>query len=100
MIRYSLNFMGPITERWYEKHGITSRDDTWCGGRIDVYGLDENEYFEGRTEYSVPIMFGHDWYDFGGWLQDIQTDTIWSFEDLVDLYEKESNSKIRWFEEK
>lgn len=108
MIRYSTNWMGPISLDWYVKNGYTERRmiqhpeghdievdhivTRWAGGRIDVYGTDE-PYPE---EIGVPIMTEEDWGKFGSWLGEFKSESILTLEQLVNLYEK-NNPKITWW---
>jgi len=92
MVSYFLNFMGPINRDWIIKNG-----NNWCGGRIDVSGLDYFEYYEGRTELGVPLMHAEDWRSFGNWLWEFNSESMLNLEQLVSIYERE-NPKIRWFE--
>ncbi len=122
-IDYSTNMMGPISMDWFRDRGLTRMvrkeittpmeaqiykanvGDTvrvedvteyWCGGRIDIYGLDETEHYGGMSEYDLPIMDGESWNDFSGWLDDFETPELWEFNDIIAHYEQESGRKIRW----
>ena len=94
MHRYSTNWMGPVTLQWYEERGINADEEHWAGGRIDVYG-GEDDYPE---EIGLPIMHGQDYARFSDWLDDFKTETLWTLDELVAEYEK-VNLKIRWAEE-
>jgi hypothetical protein len=61
-------------------------------GRIDVRGIPGEPYGD---EISVPPMLSTDWRAFGNWLDDVQTMSIWTLEDLVTAYEQH-NPKITW----
>jgi hypothetical protein len=93
MITYSTNWMGPINENWIAKHGTM-----WSAGRIDIRGLDNEVYWGGCHEYSLPPMRTEDWNDFDDWLESFQTHELWEFDDIVKLYESASGRKIRWLE--
>ena len=122
MISYSTNWMGPVSQEWYRARGLTEIvtrtietetisklfgkpigetieleeiTERWCGGRIDIYGLDEKEYYSGMCEYSLRPMRGEDWNRFSEWLDDFVTETLWDFEDIIAEYEK-TNPKITW----
>ena len=88
MIHYSTNMMGPIATRWYEERNIpfveesfvsiqtgntiTNRKYTqYAGGRIDIYGLPDDEYYAGKSEYGIPVMLGTDWEAFSCWLEQL-----------------------------
>lgn len=67
---------------------ITVEDVTeyWSGGRIDV---------SDGSEIALPVMHSNDWYEFTKWLKEIRTDTVYTLDQLITLYEK-TNTKIRW----
>jgi len=71
----------------------------WYGGRIDVYGLPDDEYYCGKSEMDLPIMDGPSYAGFSEWLEKFETDTMWTLSQLVEEYEK-SNPKIRWHDER
>jgi len=123
VIDYSTNMMGPISIDWYRKRDLTHMVDKeivtpmeaqiykanigdtvrvedvteyWCGGRIDIYGLDETEHYGGMSEYSLPIMDGQSWEKLSEWLDEYTSEELTSFEDLVIIFKKETNHKIRW----
>ena len=113
MISYSTNWMGPISIKWYEDRNIPyvmkrskgiepfpARDYKdyveYSGGRIDIYGLDEEQYWGGKSEYDVRPMRHEDWYDFGEWLDKIECNALISYGTLIDLFEKTHKRKIRW----
>ena len=122
-IEYSTNFMGPISMDWFRERGLTEMVDkeittpmeaqiynanigdtvqtediaeSWYGGRIDIYGLDETEYYGGMSEYSLPIMDGPSYAKFQDWLEEYTSEELTSFEDLCIIFEREMNHKIRW----
>lgn len=120
MISYSTNWMGPAGMWWYRDNGyskmvsrVLEKDslvseykagDTvhyeevteyWYGGRIDIYGTDEMY----NSEMGLPIMDGPSYKGFSEWLEKVETDSVWSLDQLVAEYEK-SNPKIRWHKEK
>lgn len=121
MITYSTNWMGPANMKWYRDRGLTKTvsevleedqtfgdlkaGDTWtyevittdCScGRIDIRGLDDKEYWNGWDEYSVEPMYSEDWNILGDWLDDLTTDTKWSYNTLIEEFEKYYGKKIRW----
>lgn len=99
MISYSTNWMGPVAMWWFKENGFVDDSgkitEQWHGGRIDIYGLPEDEYYAGKSEMSLPIMDSPSWEGFSRWLEDFETDSMWSLEQLVAEYEKNHN-KIRW----
>lgn len=123
-ISYSTNWMGPCGMWWFRENGYTrtvtktlnsdskisdkKAGDTveteeiteyWYGGRIDVYGLPDDEYYCGKSEMGLPIMDGPSYAGFSEWLEKFETDTMWTLSQLVEEYEK-SNPKIRWHDER
>ena len=119
MISYSTNWMGPINMDWFKKRGLTETltktltEDSkfsdkkkgdiltydevttyYAGGRIDVYGTDDPY----GTELGLDVMHGEDYNKFSNWLDDFKTETIWTFAQIVEEYQK-TNPKIRWASE-
>jgi len=115
-VRYSTNWMGPVSLDWYRKRGLTTLEyhvqeqdnpytgrkagepytletitDNYSCGRIDVTGTSD-PYGE---EIGVPPMLSLDWCRFGRWLDTLETDSVWTLDQLVELYER-SNPKITW----
>lgn len=77
--------MGPVDLKWMDKHG-----DNWASGRIDVYGLWDEEH-----SLALPPMDHKDWNNFSRWLDTVETDDVWTLQQLVAQYEKQNN-KIIW----
>ena len=113
MISYSTNWMGPVSTRWYEKNNIPyvlkmssgrlgpikeykSYTESYSCGRIDIYGLDENEYYAGKSEYRVSPMRTEDWNDFGEWLAKIECKVQIRYDTLIHMFEVTHKRKIRW----
>jgi hypothetical protein len=92
MITYSTNWMGPINTQWIEEHG-----DCWAAGRIDIYGLPDEPY---PIEYSLPVMNIIDWEDFSEWLDDLETEELLSFDELIAQFEQTVGKKIQWWKGK
>jgi len=86
--------MGPINEDWIAKHGTG-----WSAGRMDIYGLDPEEYWGGRSEYALAPMRTEDWNDFGDWLQNFETEELLELEDIIARYEQDTGRVIRWWKE-
>lgn len=86
MIHYSTNWMGPVSLDWTQKHG-----DCWAGGRIDIYG---SEY---PDEYALRLMHVEDWGRLSCWLDQLETETQWSYEKIIEQFEQHHGSKIRWW---
>lgn len=121
MVHYSTNWMGPIATRWYEErnipyvlkktkgviHGITGKlpvteykeyTESYSGGRIDIYGLSEEEHWGGKSEYGLGVMKTEDWNTFSDFLDDLETEELVSLEYLFELYERD-NPPIRWWKD-
>ena len=116
MISYSTNWMGPISTKWYEERNIPFvmknipshfsplhykleyKDylESYSCGRIDIYGLDEEEYWCGKHEYSVAPMRSEDWNRFSAWLYEMQTEELWSYEKLIEHFQYYNKADIRW----
>lgn len=111
MIKYYLIWQGPINKDWIDKNG-----GDWCAGRIDVQeyadlpmytdeqldNMTEDEYFSlfklspCGTEIAVPVMSTYSWNKFREWLRTVETDDVWTLEQLTTQFEK-TNLKIEWF---
>jgi spore coat polysaccharide biosynthesis protein SpsF (cytidylyltransferase family) len=87
--------MGPVP-RWYVENGLDYKETPYAGGRIDVYGLNSEEFYKGKTELSLPIMREEDYYVFSDWLESFHSEELMSLKQIINLYEKD-NPKIRWF---
>jgi hypothetical protein len=78
--------MGPINLQWYRDRGIDHTLQQYAGGRIDVYGLPDDEFYEGRTAMGLPIMTAECFNDFSIFLQDVKTHKPLKYNQLVELY--------------
>ena len=113
MISYSTNWMGPVNTKWYEDRDIPYVLKTTSGrfgpakeykdftesyscGRIDIRGLDEEEYYCGQPEYGVSPMRTEDWNAFGDWLDNIKDESITTYKELIRQFEDHYGNKIRW----
>jgi len=116
VISYSTNWMGPVSTRWYEERGIPFEMKKTTGnilpvveykeylesyscGRIDIRGLDEEENYNGWSEYGVAPMLTEDWILLSDWLDDLTTVGLWEYDILISIFESEvlNGRKIRWF---
>jgi len=122
-ITYSTNMMGPYFMDWYHKRGLVRLvertvdsefvadlrglkmgDHYWieeitthyAGGRIDIYGV-PNEPFP--LEYGVALMHADDWYALGAFLDTLETEKLWTYEELINTFEEYCGRKIRWADE-
>ena len=101
MISYSTNWMGPINMQWYEERGLLKEGSVepttyYSAGRIDIYGVPGEHY---PLEYGLAPMHGQDWNAFSDWLDTVDTNTQWSYEDLIANFERFYGTKIRWAED-
>lgn len=101
MISYSTNFMGPISLQWYRNRGIPFVDKStpavmYAGGRIDVYGVSEDDYYEGKTAISLPVMTASSFNAFSTFLSNFKSDTILNYDQLVTLYLAAGNTAIEY----
>ena len=114
MISYSTNWMGPVSTRWYEERDIpfelrmTSGKfiqppreykhylESYSCGRIDIRGLDEEEYYSGWYEYGVAPMRTEDWNALSDWLDNIKDESLITYEELIRQFEEHYGNKIRW----
>ena len=112
MISYSTNWMGPVSTKWYEDRQIPfsiaftsgiifnvteykEYTESYSCGRIDIYGLDSEEYWGGKHEYSLSVMRTEDWNALGDWLDKLETDELMPYDLLIERFE-EHYGKIRW----
>lgn len=116
MVTYFLNWMGPISTNWYVDRGLYTQTGTRYSkylkmdipvydksielacGRVDVSGLDDQEYYDGKTEYHCPLMTKDSWNRFSEFLVEFNTEKLYTFDELVNEYEK-NNPKIEWYVE-
>jgi hypothetical protein len=126
MITYSTNMMGPWSMDWYRQRGLTRKatrvvqensllvkngrhkvgdileyDEItthYGGGRIDIRGLDDSEFYNGWDEYSLPIMHGEDFNALSDWLDEQEDENVRNYDELIGDFEREYGKKIRWAE--
>ena len=70
--------------------------ESYSCGRIDIYGLDEEEYWCGKHEYGLAPMRTEDWNDFSDWLDHISCKFMLKLDTLIHLFEITHKRKIRW----
>ena len=90
MITYSTNWMGPINQKWIEEHG-----DYWSAGRIDIRD-DTKQGYDGWNEYAIPPMHTEDWNKLSDYLWELETETLLSYDELIQSFEEHYGKKIRW----
>jgi len=88
VITYSTNWMGPINSDWIKENG-----DHWAGGRIDIYGVPGEHY---PIEYGLRPMHVDDWNALGDYLNTLETDFLWSYEQLIEYFQYQYGKEIRW----
>jgi hypothetical protein len=101
MISYNTNFMGPISLQWYRDRGIPFTDRVnptvmYAGGRIDVYGVSEDDYYDGRTAISLPVMTASSFNALSAFLSNFKSDTLLNYDQLIALYLAAGNSAIEY----
>jgi len=116
MVTYSINWMGPVSTKWYEDRDIpfemreTSGEilpkveykhflESYSCGRIDIYGLDYDKYYAGRDEYSLAPMKTNDWNYLGDWLDNLETEQRLGYTSLIQQFEEYLGRDIQWFDE-
>jgi len=114
MISYSTNWMGPVSMNWYEEnvpmiekphYSIGTHENIivripethYACGRIDIRGLDEEEYWSGWHEYSVGIMTQTSWNKLSSWCRAFESETLLTYDQLIENFENDTNYKIEWF---
>jgi hypothetical protein len=83
--------MGPVSLQWYRDRGIPFVDKStpavmYAGGRIDVYGLPEDEFYDGKTAIMLPIMTASSFNALSAFLKDLKTHKLLKYNQLVELY--------------
>ena len=86
--------MGPINKKWYEDKGLELW--TYSAGRIDCRGTGLGPYGD---EIGLDPMLNEDWHHFSEWLDTVETDDLWSLDNLVEQFELQYGKKIRWANE-
>lgn len=94
-IRYSTNWMGPISLNWYEDRGLDYETEPYSAGRLDFYNPTTESHYP--DEMSVPPMRSEDWRSLSKWLDKFSSETVLTLDEIVEEYEK-TNPKIRWWE--
>lgn len=116
MITYSTNWMGPVSTKWYEDNEIPyvlkktsgkvlpvteykEYTESYYGGRIDIYGLSEEDHWGGRSEYGIGLMKGESWNKLSDFLDNYKTEDLVSPDVLLDAFEKETGHSIEWWKD-
>jgi hypothetical protein len=115
--------MGVANMQWYEERGLTKtvssvvQEDSvlvrmgrykvgdtferqevteyYCAGRIDIRD-DSKEGYDGWHEYSLAPMRTEDWNALSDWLDDLETDELMSYGDLIESFQLWYGKSIRW----
>lgn len=111
MIRYSTNWMGPVTMNWYRDRGLTHQESHIAEHDCMFYSKGEpytvtkitEQYSCGRIdvnngdEISVPPMRAVDWARLSLWLDEVTTASVWSLDDITTAYNFWSGHEpIQW----
>lgn len=108
--------MGPISTRWYEERNIPyvlkktsgkilpaveykDYTESYSAGRIDVYGLCEEEYWCGKSEYSLGVMKSESWNLLSEFFDDFESEDLLPYDDLIQRFESDTGHKIDWWVE-
>lgn len=119
-VTYSINWMGPVRMDWFRERGLTKTvreileedqtfgklkkgeifeyeevTESYSAGRIDI--RDDTKYgYDGWDEYSLAPMRTEDWNALSDWLDSVDTNTQWSYNDLIANFERFYGKPIRW----
>ena len=83
--------MGPISLQWYRDRGIPFVDKCtpatmYAGGRIDVYGVSDDDYYDGKTAIGLPVMTASSFNSFSAFLKDFSSSSLLTYDQLITLY--------------
>ena len=119
-ITYSTNWMGPISMDWFRERGLVREVEKafesadiaeafgmdvgekyivdeistyYSAGRIDIRGVPDEPY---GLEYGLAPMHGEDWNALSDFLNNFTSETLVSYEQLIELFETNYGKKIRW----
>lgn len=95
-VRYTTNWMGPVSLGWYLDRGIDREKEPYSAGRLDFWNPNDPES-KYPDEMHVPPMRSEDWYSFSEWLRTYRSDGVLSLKEITDEYEK-TNPPIRWYQ--
>jgi hypothetical protein len=108
---FFLNFMGPISNSWYEENNIpftTEKrysniqgkeveykewDVHYYGGRIDIH----HPNFAYNNEYGVDVMDGESWGLLSDWLDELSLAELPTKDELFQMFEEQTGHKIKYF---
>ena len=120
-VKYSTNWMGVASLQWYRDRGLVKRstiiltEDSKLTGRKAGESFEYDEVTEGYScgriycrgndlgqfgaDIGVDPMKDSSWARLGNWLKTVETDDLWTMDQLVEMYER-TNPKIEWWVEK
>lgn len=88
--------MGPISLQWYRDRGIDPNLQQYAGGRIDVYGMNENDYYAGATAIGLPVMKAQCFNSLSAFLRGFTSSSLLRYDELIMLYYAEGNPEIEY----
>jgi hypothetical protein len=88
--------MGPVSLQWYRDRGIDPKLQQYAGGRIDVYGMNEDDYYAGRTAIGLPVMTAQCFNALSDFLRGFTSSSLLKYDDLITLYYAEGNPEIEY----
>ena len=88
--------MGPISLQWYRDRGIDPKLQQYAGGRIDVYGVSEDDYYAGRTAIGLPVMKAQCFNALSDFLCGFTSSELLRYDDLIALYYAAGNPQIEY----
>lgn len=95
-VRYSSNWMGPVSLDWYKDRGIDYNTEPYSAGRLDFWNPFSDSHYP--DEMGVPPMRSEDWRRLSEWLNTFSSETVLTLDEIVKEYEK-TNPRIRWWQE-
>jgi len=87
--------MGPVTISWYTDRGLDHTKETWCAGRIDIRGVEDEPF---GLEYGLPVMSGESWGRLSNFFSGFSSKELLTFDQLIEKFE-ENNNKIVWWKD-
>lgn len=88
--------MGPISLQWYRDRGVDHKLQQYAGGRIDVYGVSEDDYYESKTAIGLPIMKAECFNRLSMFLRDFSSSELLTYDQLITIYYAAGNPEIEY----
>lgn len=102
--------MGPVSLDWYKTRGLTettkhiaehdcmfyNRGDTYTTTKITAHYSCGRIDINNGDEIGVPPMRSEDWQSFSDWLDDVETMSVWSLDNLITAYQNQTGKTIHW----